>query len=68
VEYFAYSEYYKYPVPEKLRLEIPGLEPDREYLITVQAIDAFGNVSEQMLQGSCRTCPAEALTDRVRTN
>lgn len=68
VEYFAYSEYYKYPVPEKLRLEIPALEPDREYLITVQAIDAFGNVSEQMLQGSCRTCPAEALTDRVRTN
>ncbi|GAV10957.1 metallophosphoesterase [Paenibacillus sp. NAIST15-1] len=61
VHYAAFSESYKYPVPEQLRLEIPGLKPDCEYSIAVQAIDAFGNGSKRVLQGSCRTRPVEVL-------
>lgn len=55
MQYFAYSEFYLHPMPEKLELTLTELEPDRGYCIDVHAIDAFGNVSEQALQASGRT-------------
>ncbi|WP_422659393.1 metallophosphoesterase [Paenibacillus sp. EC2-1] len=53
--YLAYSEYYNYPLVEQITLTLPDLLPDHAYSLTVHAIDAFGNVSEQPLVTSCRT-------------
>lgn len=55
MRHLAYSEFYLYPMPEKLQLTLTELEPERSYSIEVHAIDAFGNVSEQALQASGRT-------------
>ncbi|RJG16637.1 metallophosphoesterase [Paenibacillus thiaminolyticus] len=53
--YLAYSEFYLYPMPEKLQLILAELEPDRSYSIEVRAMDAFGNMSEQALCTHGRT-------------
>lgn len=48
-QYKAFSEYYKGQVPNPLTLPINDLKPATTYDISVKAIDAFGNTSENML-------------------
>ncbi|QHS23786.1 phosphatase [Virgibacillus sp. MSP4-1] len=58
-QYKAFSEYYKGEVPSSLEFPVNNLDPATTYQIGVQAIDAFGNVSDQI------TTTATTLTENV---
>ncbi|UOQ91882.1 fibronectin type III domain-containing protein [Halobacillus shinanisalinarum] len=47
-QYKAFSEYYNGEVPSSLEFPINNLQPATAYQINVQAIDAFGNVSNDL--------------------
>ncbi|MFA1820022.1 metallophosphoesterase [Virgibacillus oceani] len=47
-QYKAFSEYYKGEVPSSLEFPVNNLQPATAYQINVQAIDAFGNVSNEL--------------------
>lgn len=48
-QYKAFSEYYKGEVPSSLEFHVNNLQPATVYQINVQAIDAFGNVSNELI-------------------
>lgn len=50
-EFLAFSEFYKYPMPEKLTLEITGLSSNVDYEFRIIAIDSFGKESIEPLKG-----------------
>lgn len=47
-QYKAFSEYYKGEVPNSLEFPVNNLQQATAYQINVQAIDAFGNVSNNL--------------------
>ena len=49
-ELFAFSEFYKDPIPNPLTLPIDGLAPNTLYEIEVFALDAYGNESKDSLK------------------
>ncbi len=51
-QYKAFSEYYKGEVPSSLEFPVSNLQPATAYQINVQAIDAFGNVSNKLITTS----------------
>ncbi|PWU66922.1 metallophosphoesterase [Gracilibacillus dipsosauri] len=57
LEYEAFSEYYRNPVPDPLLLPVQGLKPDTGYTIEVTAIDAFENESQSNLTLDVKTKP-----------
>lgn len=61
-QYKAFSEYYKGEVPNLLEFPINNLQPATAYQINVQAIDAFGNVSNNELITTATTF-AETVTE-----
>ncbi|TFJ92010.1 FIMAH domain-containing protein [Lentibacillus salicampi] len=48
-QYKAFSEYYKGEVPSSLTFPVNNLQPATAYQMNVQAIDAFGNVSNELM-------------------
>jgi Calcineurin-like phosphoesterase len=58
-EILAFSEFYKDPIPNPITLPIDGLKPNTLYEIKVQAIDAFGNKSQNTLKVLGKTLDGE---------
>lgn len=54
-QFLAFSEFYKDPVPNPLTLPINDLQPNTLYGIEVFALDAYGNVSTNLLKVLGRT-------------
>ncbi|WP_296361251.1 hypothetical protein [Virgibacillus sp.] len=54
-EYLAFSEFYKDPMPNPLRLSIDRLQANTTYDIEIHALDAFGNKSKNALKLIGRT-------------
>jgi hypothetical protein len=52
---YAFSEFYKHPMPAELSFELKGLAPDTAYTASVYAVDAFGNRSDKPLTAAFRT-------------
>ncbi|NOU73042.1 hypothetical protein GC098_16715 [Paenibacillus sp. LMG 31458] len=43
--YSVLSDYYFSPIPNKMNIPMPGLDPTKSYVINVSAVDSYGNVS-----------------------
>ncbi|RFA34569.1 phosphatase [Virgibacillus dokdonensis] len=54
-EYLDFSEFYKDPMPNPLRLSIDRLQANTTYDIEIHALDAFGNKSKKALKLIGRT-------------
>ncbi len=54
-QYKAFSEYYAAQVPSTLEFPVDKLQPATTYQIKVQAIDAFGNTSDDILSTTVTT-------------
>ncbi|WP_304943205.1 discoidin domain-containing protein [Vallitalea guaymasensis] len=50
-EVLAFSEFYNYPMPDKLSFDIDGLSSNVEHEIIVTALDSFGKESLEPLKG-----------------
>ncbi|MCM3340144.1 metallophosphoesterase [Paenibacillus sp. MER TA 81-3] len=57
VQYLAYSEYYNYPLVDRVSVTLPDLQPNQGYELEIHAIDAFQNVSDHGLKAAFRTRP-----------
>ncbi|MBM7587522.1 3',5'-cyclic AMP phosphodiesterase CpdA [Bacillus pakistanensis] len=58
-ELLAFSEFYKDPVPNPLTLPIDGLKPNTTYEVEVNALDAYGNISDNSLKALGKTLDGE---------
>ncbi|MFC0273342.1 metallophosphoesterase family protein [Metabacillus herbersteinensis] len=54
-EFLAFSEFYRDPVPNPLVLNLDGLNPNTNYEIEVQALDAYENESKNALKATGKT-------------
>lgn len=61
-EFLAFSEFYKDPIPNPLKLPINGLKSNTFYEIEVHALDAFGNQSPNSLKTLGKTSQGPVIT------
>ncbi|WP_257350668.1 hypothetical protein [Pseudalkalibacillus decolorationis] len=55
MEFLAFSEFYKDPVPNPVLFTLDGLKPNTSYEIEVHALDAFSNQSKDSLKATGKT-------------
>lgn len=63
-EFLAFSEFYLYPMPDKLSFDISGLSKNTDYNIEVIAIDSFGKESVNSLIASVQN-PSITLSKNI---